>query len=131
MKLESIVRETSLRIEPRFIDINGLTYLDTKHGMNQILDFRKAGVSIPEIAYAAQWYLGSALADIASESALKNDLQFVGISGGVALNRIVTKAVKSCVSINNLKLLIHRRVPPGDGGISFGQAAIAASHLQS
>ncbi|MHA2188807.1 MAG: carbamoyltransferase HypF [Candidatus Thorarchaeota archaeon] len=131
MKLESIVRETSLRIEPRFIDINGLTYLDTKHGMNQILDFRKAGVSIPEIAYAAQWYLGSALADIASEFALKNDLQFVGISGGVALNRIVVKAVKSCVSVNNLKLLIHRRIPPGDGGISFGQAAIAASHLQS
>jgi hydrogenase maturation protein HypF len=131
MKLESIARETSLRIESKFTDINGLSYLDTKHGMKQILDFRKASENIHEIAYAAQWYLGSALAEIASESALKSEIQFVGISGGVALNRIITKAVRSCVSENGLELLIHRDVPPGDGGISFGQAAVAASHLIS
>jgi hydrogenase maturation protein HypF len=28
------------------------------------------------------------------------------------------------------RVYINRRVPPNDGGISFGQIAVAAAHLQ-
>jgi hydrogenase maturation protein HypF len=61
--------------------------------------------------------------------AKENQIQYVGFSGGVALNRIITKAMIDCVQKENLTALIHTNVPPGDGGISIGQVAIAGAKL--
>jgi hydrogenase maturation protein HypF len=69
------------------------------------------------------------LADIACRAAKERDVKHIGFSGGVALNRIVTKAVIDHVKQEKLNHLIHHRVPPGDGGISIGQVAVAGAKL--
>ncbi len=53
----------------------------------------------------------------------------MGFSGGVALNRISMKAVLNRINQDKLHPLIHNNVPPGDGGISIGQVAIAGAKL--
>lgn len=129
MKLEALAKTTDLRIDPLFKKSRSGLILDTSNGLMRILELKKEGVSKHEIAYAAQWYLGESLAYIACGVAKENQIQYVGFSGGVALNRIITKAVIDCVRKEDLTPLIHANVPPGDGGISFGQVAVTGAKL--
>ncbi|MCU1283170.1 MAG: [NiFe] hydrogenase metallocenter assembly protein HypF, partial [bacterium] len=50
----------------------------------------------------------------------------VALSGGCFHNRRLTERALALLASDGFETLIHRRVPPGDGGISLGQAAIAA-----
>ena len=49
----------------------------------------------------------------------------VVLSGGVFMNRILTSLIKEKLERQGLKVYIHKKVPPNDGGISFGQSVIA------
>lgn len=129
MKLESIAKPTDLQINSLFKKSRNGLILDTSNGLMQVLELKEDGVSKHEIAYAAQWYLGDSLAHIACRVAKENQISHVGFSGGVALNRIITKAVIDHVHKEKLTPLIHVNVPPGDGGISIGQVAIAGAKL--
>jgi hydrogenase maturation protein HypF len=129
MKLEALAKTTELRIKPLFKKSRSGLVLDTSNGLMRVLELMKEGVSKHEIAYAAQWYLGESLAHIACGVAEENQIEHVGFSGGVALNNIITKAVIDYVCREQLTPLIHANVPPGDGGISIGQVAIAGAKL--
>ena len=47
----------------------------------------------------------------------------VVLTGGCFQNRRLTESIAA--SLADLRLVLHRRVPPGDGGIAVGQAVIA------
>jgi hydrogenase maturation protein HypF len=51
----------------------------------------------------------------------------VALSGGVFQNLLLTERVESLLTARGFRVLIHRRVPCNDGGISFGQAVVAAA----
>jgi hydrogenase maturation protein HypF len=53
----------------------------------------------------------------------------VGLSGGVAYDLPVVEAFHRACLMHGLVPVLHSRVPPGDGGISVGQAAIAGRRL--
>jgi len=126
MKLEAIARKTDMRINAEYRTGNGSLELDTTTSLDQVLQMRRRGVPVPEIAYAAQWHLGEALAEIACTVSKSEGVESVGLSGGVAVNRIITKAALMRIAREELQPLIHMSIPPGDGGISVGQAAVAA-----
>jgi hydrogenase maturation protein HypF len=50
----------------------------------------------------------------------------VGFSGGVALNEIISLTIRMVVSEAGLRYVSNVAVPPGDGGVSFGQAYLAS-----
>jgi len=129
MKLESVARKTKIRLEPRFNTNNRGTFLDIAESLKQLLELKRDGGKSVELAYAAQWYLGESLAKIACDAAHNEGLNYVGFSGGVALNRIVTKAIINHITNEHLTPLIHSHIPLGDGGISSGQAVVAAAKL--
>jgi len=52
-------------------------------------------------------------------------IKYVALSGGVFQNMILLKDVNSLLEKEGFHVLIHRKVPPNDGGISLGQAYIA------
>jgi hydrogenase maturation protein HypF len=83
-------------------------------------------VSIPDLAFSAQSYLARSLAKISVEYALSEDISAVGFTGGVAVNEDISNIIRSEVEANGLVFLSHDKVPPGDGGISLGQAIVAA-----
>jgi hydrogenase maturation protein HypF len=129
MKLESLAKTTDLRIDPLFKESNSGLILDTSHGLMQIQELKEKGVSKHELSYAAQRYLGESMAYIACTAAKENQISYIGFSGGVALNRIITKVVVDYIQQEKLTPLIHINVPPGDGGISIGQVVIAGAKL--
>jgi hydrogenase maturation protein HypF len=53
----------------------------------------------------------------------------VVLSGGVFLNALLTHEVCQRLSSEGFRVYRHRLVPPGDGGLSLGQLAVAASRV--
>jgi len=59
------------------------------------------------------------------------DLNTVALSGGVFCNRYLTNRLIKQLKQNDFSVLFNRNVPSNDGGISVGQAAIAAKLMKS
>lgn len=55
----------------------------------------------------------------------------VALSGGVFQNRLLLEQMLALLAEQNFRVFINRRVPPNDGGLSLGQAAVAAEQLSS
>ena len=53
-------------------------------------------------------------------------METVALSGGCFQNRLLTESAKVLLEQDGFTVLVHRRVPPNDGGVALGQAAVAA-----
>jgi hydrogenase maturation protein HypF len=56
-------------------------------------------------------------------------IEAVVLSGGVFLNALLTHEVNARLYGEGFRVYRHRLVPPGDGGLSLGQLAVAAARL--
>jgi len=61
----------------------------------------------------------------------ETNLNTVALSGGVFCNRYLANHLIKLLKKNDFTVLFHRNVPANDGGISLGQAAIAAKLTNS
>ncbi len=69
----------------------------------------------------------SAVADLAGDLARGRGLSQVALSGGVFQNRLVLEGIARRLRGQGLVPLTHCQVPSNDGGLSLGQAVIAAA----
>ena len=69
------------------------------------------------------------LLDIAVDYAETKGIKNIGLSGGVTYNIPITEMAETKIKKTDLKLLVHNRVPNGDGGISIGQNVIVGANL--
>ncbi len=121
MKLESaaIKGKDALNMKP----LTSGNVLDTTQLVHAI--FEKVGkASTANLAYSAHAYLARGLASLAVQKAVEAGVKTVGFSGGVACNQILTGIMRRTVEDAGLQFLVHKAVPPGDGGVSFGQAVV-------
>jgi hydrogenase maturation protein HypF len=80
---------------------------------------------------SARFHVGfaNALATLAHHLAQRHQLTTVALSGGVFQNQILASHVKQSLQNHGLTVLTHHQVPPNDGGLSLGQAVIAAAQV--
>jgi hydrogenase maturation protein HypF len=71
------------------------------------------------------------LTDIAIEHAEGKGIKTIGLTGGVTYNIPITEMVEKQVNTAGLELIVHNRIPNGDGGISIGQNAIIGHKLST
>lgn len=78
---------------------------------------------------AARFHVGlaEALSWIALQLAQEYRIDTAALSGGVFQNRILLEGVGARLRSAGLRVLCQRQVPANDGGLSLGQAAIAAA----
>ncbi|MFC5002596.1 carbamoyltransferase HypF [Dactylosporangium cerinum] len=67
---------------------------------------------------------------VCSDAAAEHGTSTVCLSGGVMQNRLLVEALVAGLSAAGLTALVNERVPANDGGISYGQAAVAAAQLR-
>ncbi len=65
----------------------------------------------------------------AVRAAEETNLETVAITGGCFANRYLTARVIELLSDKGLKVIRHRIIPPGDGGVALGQAIVAAARI--
>lgn len=110
-----------------YVNEGGVLKLDTRSLFIQLLDALKENIPRRHIAAAVHKALGQGFAYIASFVADDRGIPLVGFSGGVAYNRLIVGHVKCEMEKDKLKILLHRHIPPGDGGISLGQLVAACT----
>jgi hydrogenase maturation protein HypF len=81
----------------------------------------------PEVAAAFHEGVAAATVTAGVDLAAARDLSTVVLTGGVFQNARLSGLVEAGLKGHGLEVLVHRSVPPNDGGISIGQAAIAAA----
>ncbi len=79
-----------------------------------------------EIARAFQWGIALGLHDALEVISRTHGLDTIVLSGGVFQNELLLEDLKSLFNSGSLQLWTNHVVPPNDGGISLGQAALAA-----
>ncbi len=128
MKLESaaLTGRNVLKLQP----IINENVIDTTSLVHEIFT-QKNAFSTADLAFSAQSYIARSLAQLASEKAKQLGIDVVGFSGGVAYNEHITSTIRRVVEENGLRFVVHELVPPGDGGISFGQAVAAAWQMEA
>ena len=108
-------------VEPVIVERDGRLVLDTVAIFWELFRLRHKGASVQDIAATAQETLAKGLALIAIEVAREEGIGAVGITGGAAVNDAIASTVKTEVELAGLLFVQHEKVPPGDGGLSFGQ----------
>ena len=78
-----------------------------------------------DVAATAQAALAAGIAGLAVDIASEMRIGTIGFSGGVAYNDAIASSIRRIVESGGLRYVTNERVPCGDGGVSFGQAAFA------
>ncbi len=107
-------------------DDDGCAVLDPSPLVAQVVAERDRGAPVPQVAAAFHAALGGAVAALARDLAAEAGVGAVALSGGVFQNARLTEIVERDLTASGMEVLIHSRVPPNDGGVSIGQAAVAA-----
>ena len=87
-----------------------------------------AGRPREQVAAAFHETIASAAAAACAEA---GDPRTVVLSGGTFQNLRLLESTRDRLEKLGFRVLTHRRVPPNDGGISYGQAAVAARRIAS
>ncbi len=75
------------------------------------------------LAYAFHAALAEAVGTACGMLREMHGLHTVALSGGVFQNRLLTEMTRDALTRRGLTVLLHRLIPPNDGGICIGQAA--------
>jgi len=122
MKLEALAsRGKPLPVPIPIVNTGGVLVLDTVAVFRALHKLKEEGARPEDLAATAQDILARGLARIAIAVAKDQKISHIGLTGGVAVNFAISQAVKEEVEEAGLQFLSHQKIPPGDGGLSFGQ----------
>jgi hydrogenase maturation protein HypF len=103
--------------------------LDARPTIRAVHDDLAAGAPIGVVAARFHNGLGDATARACMVAARRHRCRTVVLSGGTFQNRRLVEQVAAALDGQGMRVLIPEQLPPGDGGISYGQAAVAAARL--
>jgi hydrogenase maturation protein HypF len=97
---------------------------DTGALVRAVVEDRDNGRAVAEIAAAFHESVAAAAIAACAEA---GEPRTVVLSGGSFQNLRLLESTRAGLEAAGFRVLEHRRVPPNDGGISYGQAAVAAA----
>jgi hydrogenase maturation protein HypF len=100
--------------------------LDFRPLLKAVICDRWQGRSLQEIARAFQRGVAVGLSDAIVKLAQDHQINTIVFSGGVFQNELLLEDLKDLLADKALEIWTNSAVPANDGGISLGQAALAA-----
>jgi hydrogenase maturation protein HypF len=95
----------------------------------QLIADLRSGVSKASIGARFHAGIANAFLRAANEAREVTGINTIAMSGGVLHNRRVSRLLRRELESQGFRVFAHRRISPGDGGLSYGQAVIAAAKL--
>ena len=108
---------------------SGLPYVEPQAMWQAVLGDLILDTPAPVIAARFHKGFARALAGLAARLAGEHGFDTVALSGGCFQNMVLLEDVTRRLERAGLAVLTHARVPPNDGGLALGQAAVAAARL--
>jgi hydrogenase maturation protein HypF len=114
---------------PLSLDENGIS-IDAQAMLCELYDDFKSKTPVPKIAARFHTTLAQATAAAATIAAQQCDCTTVCLSGGVFQNACLVERLIPLLKQSGLTPILHRRTPPNDECISYGQLVIAGATKQ-
>jgi hydrogenase maturation protein HypF len=130
MELEAIAEPGEEGQYPFEIESGALWQVDFRPAIERIAREAAAGVSRGEIAARFHNTLAAAVVETCRRIRGEAGHARVCLSGGTFQNVRLTESCAAGLQEAGFEVFLHSLVPPNDGGIALGQAAIAAELLQ-
>ncbi len=111
-------------IEPLPFDAeekDGLLLIDWSPAFIQIARRRVPPYGTARMAMAAHHSLAVAAGRMVDYAFSLSEKRTVALTGGVFMNRILNREVTAILETMGARVLVHRDIPPNDGGIAAGQ----------
>ena len=105
--------------------------LDPAPALAAVLADTARGLSPADIAAGFHAGLAASTAELAVRLAAVHGVDTVALTGGVFQNVLLTDLLAGQLRHAGLDVLLHETLPCNDGGISAGQAAVAAAVLST
>lgn len=132
MRLECLVTDAALaaaKAEPYPLPISegDLLRVELRAFWEALLADLRAGAAPARVS--ARFHVGFAvaLAMLVERARARTGLCTVALSGGCFQNRVLVETLAHELRARGFDVLLHRQVPPHDGGLALGQAAVAAA----
>jgi hydrogenase maturation protein HypF len=106
-----------------------LLMIDPREAIGRVAADVRAGESRGAIARRFHRAVASATVEACVMLAGAHETELVVLSGGVFQNRLLLESVADGLARAGLRVLVPERLPVNDGGIAYGQAAVAAAQL--
>jgi hydrogenase maturation protein HypF len=126
-------RDESAAGQPYSIELReegGILQLDPAPVIRAIVEDLRRGATPGQISQRFHEGLACALADVARRLRERTGLNTVCLSGGSFQNVYLAGELERLLAEEGFRVFTHSQVPAGDGGLSLGQAVVAASRSE-
>jgi len=130
VELELLAEEGSRRPLPyEIVEQEGLLVYDPRPTLRSLLEGRAEGVPVERLAARFQETVAAVTRQLCGEVRTATGLRAVALSGGVFQNQWLATTLVRRLTGDGFEVHTNQKVPANDGGISYGQAAVAAARL--
>ena len=109
--------------------VGDLLVYDPRPTLAALLAGRAAGHAVGTLAAAFHETVAEVTRELCADASAATGIRTICLSGGVFQNRRLAGTLLRRLARDGFAVFINRRVPANDGGISYGQAAIAAATM--
>jgi hydrogenase maturation protein HypF len=107
--------------------VDGVIVIDPRLALAALVHELRDGVAVATAAARFHNGLAAGTAAACATIAAAESIETVALGGGVIQNALLTARLIEALRRQRLRVLLPLRIPPNDGGIAFGQAAVAAA----
>jgi hydrogenase maturation protein HypF len=131
MELEAAADAVADRCYPIELAAAEPIVIDPAPIIRAVVEDIRAGASVRTIASRFHATLASMIVAVCLRLRERTGLRCVALSGGVFQNGVLLTMAHHGLASEGFAVFIHRRVPPNDGGLALGQAAVANARLET
>ena len=128
VELEAVADRGELRAYPLpVVPQGGGLLLDASETVRAALQDLRDGIDTALVAARFHNAVAEATAHACAQAADSRGLDTAVLAGGVFQNRLLLERTVPALEAHGLRVLVPERLPPNDGAIAYGQAAVAAA----